>query len=156
MRLRRQKSERRTTYYNKRPAEEKGKEQRQWAKRWAFDSGRSESGEAVDWVEGSTDGGRWREMEWKAGGYLQRLNVWRLEVACVHHCRSPSDRLGGETRWLQWRPEGGGEWWPRNRRPDELEKRFANEMRPDRNTAARRAWYIRRLTRCLCLPSAQP
>ena len=41
------------------------------------------------------------ETGWKAGGYLQRLNVWRLEAGCVHHCRSASDRPGGETRWLQ-------------------------------------------------------
>ncbi|KAH9860419.1 hypothetical protein J1614_011750 [Plenodomus biglobosus] len=56
VRLRKQKSRRRTTYYNMRPAKEKRKEQRQWAKRWTYDLGRLEGGEHTDWAEGSTGG----------------------------------------------------------------------------------------------------
>jgi hypothetical protein len=48
---------------------------------------RLESGGLSNWIAGSTGGSRWREMGWKAGGYSQRLKVWRLEAGLVARLR---------------------------------------------------------------------
>lgn len=75
-----------------------------------------------------------------SGRVLTTTKCMAPKEACLHHCRSPSDRPRGRRvgrmalRW--WR----GSVWPRNRRPDELNKRFANDALPDLNTAAQRAW----------------
>jgi hypothetical protein len=78
----------------------------------------------------------------KRAGTYNVLNVWRLEEGCWEYCRWPSDRLAGRRAGCQWRAEGGGEWWPRNRRPDEVDKRFTNDAHPDPNSTAQRAWFM--------------
>jgi hypothetical protein len=67
----------------KRPAGEKNRSRGNVGKRQPFVSGRFEGSESEDWMEPSTDGSgaRW---DGKAGGYLQRLNVWRQrQPACT-------------------------------------------------------------------------
>ena len=78
----------------------------------------------------------------KRAGTYDVLNVWRLEASCWHDCRCPSDRLLGRRAECQWRAKRWWEWWPRNRRPGEVDKRFTNEVHPDVNTAAQKAWFM--------------
>lgn len=79
--FRKQKSRRRrtTTYYHMRPAREKRKEQRPWAKRWAYDLGalRRRASTGIGW-RGEHG---WRDVRWKrAGTYDDYLVV--LHVLC--------------------------------------------------------------------------
>lgn len=110
---------RRTKYYNKRPAGGEERSRGNGAKRQPFVSGRFEGGELEDWVEGSTDeaGG---EIGWKAGGYLQRLKVWRQrQPACTTAGPCLIGSLGRRAG-CNGAQEEEGSVWPRNRRPDEL------------------------------------
>jgi hypothetical protein len=91
--------ERRTTYYNmERPAEEEGKGAEAIdGSAGLIDSERLEGVLSEDWVEGST--GR---MWWRDGTSRRVLTTSKCMApkdACLHHCRSPCDRLSGETRW---------------------------------------------------------
>jgi hypothetical protein len=78
-------------YYNKRPAGEKNRRIGNEGKRQPFVSGRFEGGEVVDWTQQSTDEGGAR-CDGKAGGYLQRLNVWRQRLA---GCTTAGPRMIG-------------------------------------------------------------
>lgn len=72
--------QRRTTYYNKRPAEERIGAKGGGRSAELMRVGRLEGRKLSNWVKGSTDGNRRREMGWNVSGYLQRLKVWRLEA----------------------------------------------------------------------------
>ncbi|KAH9878420.1 hypothetical protein IAQ61_001692 [Plenodomus lingam] len=69
--FRKQKSRRRrtTTYYHMRPAREKRKEQRPWAKRWAYDLGalRRRASTGIGW-RGEHG---WRDVRWKRAGEVK-------------------------------------------------------------------------------------
>lgn len=89
-----------------------------------------------------------------SGRVLTTSKCMAPKEACLHHCRSPPDRLTGETSWLQWRAEGG-EWWPRNRRPGEVNKTIYKTTRIQ--TGALQGKELgsgKDLTRCLWSPSA--
>jgi hypothetical protein len=76
-------------------------------KRQPFVSGRFEGGRLVDWVEQSTvEAGE--RSDGKAGGYLQRLDVWRQRKPA---CTTAGPRLIGRVRdeQVKWRAGGGGE-----------------------------------------------
>jgi hypothetical protein len=107
------------------------KEQRQWSEAPAFClSGRLESGEVEDWVEPSTVEVE-RDGMGKAGGYLQRLNVWRQRPgACTTAGSRLIGRLGRRGGGMAFSGRRGDEW-PRNRRPGEVNNRFANDKHPD-------------------------
>lgn len=59
-------------------------------------------------------------------------------------------RRGG----CQWRAERRGEWWPRNRRPGEVDRGCTNEGRPDSKSAGLRAWFMGRGGRVVCAYAA--
>jgi hypothetical protein len=124
------------------------KEQRQWSEAPAFClSGRLEGGEVEDWVEPSTvEGGEiW---DGKAGGYLQRLNVWRQRPgACTTAGSRLIGRLGRRGGVMALSRRRGSEW-PRNRRPGEVNNRFANDEHPDQVQCRAESLVMWNLTRC--------
>lgn len=118
---------------------ERRKEQRQWSEAPAFCLGALGSGVDSGWIEQSTDEGvsRWNG---KASGYLQRLNVWRQRKgACTTAGPRVIGGLGRRGGVMALAARRGSEW-PRNRRPGEVNIRFANCGRPDQMSAAQRAW----------------
>lgn len=78
----------------------------------------------LSWIgQEGEHGSKWRAVGIRAGGYLQRLNVWR-QSSVLYEGRAKADRPGWDAPKYRWRAEEGGEWWPRNRRPGEGNKRL--------------------------------
>jgi hypothetical protein len=103
----------------------------------------------VDWVEQSTvEAGE--RSDGKAGGYLQRLDVWRQRKPA---CTTAGPRLIGRVRdeQVKWRAGGGGEVTGPEIDARENSITIYNGANPDRITAAKRALVMwnRQGTCCL-------
>jgi hypothetical protein len=105
VRIRETEGKRRTKYYNKRPAgEKKGAEAMGEAPAFCLGALRGRRGRGLDRAE---HGRGWGEIGWEAGGYLQRLNVWRQRQP---GCTTAGPRLIGCVRdeQVKWGAGGGG------------------------------------------------
>lgn len=121
--LKRWNGKRHTKYYNKRPA---GEERSRGYERSACLLSQGASRAANSTIGQSRARMRVDRDRMESGRVLTTTKCMAPKEACLHHCRFPSDRSGGRRvgrkayRW--WR----GSEWPRNRRPDELNKRLTN------------------------------
>jgi hypothetical protein len=139
-------------YYNKRPAGEKNRSRGNEGKRQPFVSGRFQGGEVVDWIEPSTDEGGAR-CDGKAGGYLQRLNVWRQrKLACTTAGPRVIGRVGRRGGGMALRARRGASGPEIDAREKSIMDLRTIGIQTD--TLQRKELGKMDLTRCLSWPSA--